>query len=59
MLRLLSFARFAVAGGIGGNAVYHTCLMVSSKGAMPDFEIIAIVAGAGLFVSAAIGLKVN
>ncbi len=48
--RMLSYARYAFAGAIGGIAIYNTYLLVST--AMPTQSIESIAMGAGAFVAA-------
>lgn len=47
--RMLSYARYAIAGAIGGIAIYNTYLLVST--AMPTQSIESIAMGAGAVVA--------
>jgi len=45
-LRLLNYAKLAVAGGIGGIAIYNTYMMIVSASPNQSTESLAMAAGA-------------
>lgn len=46
VLRVLAYARYAIAGGIGGIAVYNTCMLIVSIAPTQSAESVAMAAGA-------------
>jgi hypothetical protein len=48
-IRMLAYAKYAVAGAIGGVAIYNTYLLVST--AMPTQSIESIAMGAGAVIA--------
>ncbi|WP_412479930.1 hypothetical protein [Azonexus sp. IMCC34839] len=50
---LLAYARLAIAGGIGGVALYNTAMLFVSASPTQSFESIAMAAGAVVSAAAA------
>ncbi|MES2973407.1 MAG: hypothetical protein V4757_07350 [Pseudomonadota bacterium] len=46
LVKLLAYARYTIAGGIGGSAIYNTIILVSTAAPTQSFESVAMAAGA-------------
>ncbi len=58
LLKVLSYARYAVVGAIGGIAVYNTIILISTAPSVQSIESIAMGVGALLTTAAAKALHV-